>query len=435
MVRRTVPLTTLLAGCALLACTGGPSGSDAPLVPGRVAGSSSGNSTAPGAAAGSTGGSAPGGPGPTSAPGGAGAPGGPAAYPPPLSAAEAACVDRTIAGLSAPQRLGQLFMVGLQPGQAPGGLDSAIATHRVGAVIYLGGWSGGAAKVADVSAHMQALATGPVDLLIAADQEGGAVQQLKGPGFTLQPRAVEQGRETPAALTARATIIGRELRAAGVNVDLAPVADTVPTAMTTRNQPIGRWGRQYAADPQTVAAAVPAVVAGLQTQRVIASVKHFPGLGRVTGNTDTTAVGITDETATRADPHLEPFRAGMAAGVGMVMVSSARYPRLDATNQAVFSRAIVTDLLRTQLGWQGVVITDDVGSAKAVAAVPVGDRAVRFLAAGGDIVLTAQAGQLPTMLTAVRTRAAADPDFAAALDAATRRVIGLKVRFGLVRCG
>ena len=68
MVRRTVPLTTLLAGCALLACTGGPSGSDAPLVPGRVAGSSSGNSTAPGAAAGSTGGSAPGGPGPTSAP-------------------------------------------------------------------------------------------------------------------------------------------------------------------------------------------------------------------------------------------------------------------------------------------------------------------------------------------------------------------------------
>ena len=77
------------------------------------------------------------------------------------------------------------------------------------------------------------------------------------------------------------------------------------------------------------------------------------------------------------------------------MVSSARYPRLDPEHQAMFSKAIVTDLLRHRMGFDGVVITDDVGAAAAVASVPVGERATRFIAAGGDIVLTANAAQAP----------------------------------------
>lgn len=351
------------------------------------------------------------------------------------SGADAACVERTVAAMTPPQRLGQLFMVGLQRGQAPGGLDTAITSQHLGAVIYLGGWPSGAAKLAQVSAHLQQVAAGPVDLLIAADQEGGAVQQLTGPGFSVLPSAVQQGRDTSAKLTRRASGIGQQLRAAGVNVDLAPVADTVPPSLTTRNQPIGRWGRHYGTDPAVVATKVPAVVTGLQAQQVVATLKHFPGLGRIVGNTDLTATDITDTLTTVDDPYLEPFRAGIAAGAGMVMVSSARYPALDPKNQAVFSRAVITDLLRGRLGWQGVVVTDDVGAAQAVAAVPVGERAVRFLEAGGDIVLTASASQLPTMLAAVRARAAGDPAFAATLDAATHRVVGLKVRFGLVRCG
>lgn len=101
----------------------------------------------------------------------------------------------------------------------------------------------------------------------------------------------------------------------------------------------------------------------------------------------------------------------------------------------MFSKAIITGLLRGKLGFDGVVITDDVGAAKAVAGVPVPDRAVRFLAAGGDIVLTASASQAPAMLAAVKARAAKDPEFASALDASVRRVLELKARFGLIRCG
>ena len=88
-----------------------------------------------------------------------------------------------------------------------------------------------------------------------------------------------------------------------------------------------------------MANAVRAVVAGLTQAGVTATVKHFPGLGRVTGNTDVTSQGITDETTTPTDAYLEPFRAGIEAGAGLVMVSSARYPKVDPANQAVFSPA------------------------------------------------------------------------------------------------
>ncbi len=339
--------------------------------------------------------------------------------------------------LTPEQRIGQLLMVGIQPGQAPAGIDATIRDQHVGAAIYLGGWQG-AALVASTSEHLQqqatAAATGGVRLLVAADQEGGEVRQLKGSGFSSLPSALSQGRLSTAAITANGATTGRELKAVGVNVNLAPVADTVPASIGRNNAPIGRYSREYGNDPATVARGVTATVAGLRAGGVAATVKHFPGLGRVTGNTDLTASGITDTTASTSDPYLEPFRAGIGAGAELVMVSSARYPQLDPDNQAVFSTAVITGLLRGQLGYGGVVITDDVGAAKAVAAVPPGDRAVRFVAAGGDIVLTANASLAPTMLTALATRAAQDPTFAQQLDAAARRVLALKQRMGLASC-
>jgi beta-N-acetylhexosaminidase len=117
------------------------------------------------------------------------------------------------------------------------------------------------------------------------------------------------------------------------------------------------------------------------------------------------------------------------------MVSSARYPRIDAENLAMFSKAVVTGVLRGRLGFDGVVITDDVGAAKAVAAVPVGERATRFIAAGGDIVLTANAGQAPTMRAAMQARMKASPAFARQVNSSVERVLALKVRLGLASCG
>jgi beta-N-acetylhexosaminidase len=228
--------------------------------------------------------------------------------------------------------------------------------------------------------------------------------------------------------------VAAELKAVGVNVDLAPVADTVAASFAPRNAPIGAYQREYGNDPATVSGAVVAAVGGYQDGGISATLKHFPGLGRVTGNTDLTADGTTDTTTTADDAYLEPFRAGIRAGADLVMVSSALYPKLDPADRAAFSRPVITGLLRGTLGYSGVVISDDLGGAGVVAGIPAAERATRFVAAGGDIVLTGLAPTVPTMARALRDKAAAEPPFATQVDAAATRVLELKAKRGLATC-
>jgi beta-N-acetylhexosaminidase len=329
-------------------------------------------------------------------------------------------------------------MVGLDDGAARTSLDRLVARRHLGGVILLGGWSEGTTGVRATTRHLEGLAspkaTAGLGLLIAADQEGGAVQQLKGAGFSTMPSARVQGRGTAADLEDDAKRWGRQLKTAGINVNLAPVADTVPASLGTANGPIGRYGRQFSSDPERVATMVPAFIAGMRAGGVASTVKHFPGIGRIVGNTDVTARGITDSRTTADDPYLDPFAAGIKARVDLVMVGSAIYSKLDPGTNAAFSKAIVTDLLRGRLGYSGVVITDDVGAAKAVAAVPVGARATRFVDAGGDIVLSAPPSTIPTMHDALTRKMKAEPAFAAKVKAAATRVVDLKLRMGLATC-
>lgn len=355
---------------------------------------------------------------------------------PTTQAPGATCVTTAYEMLSPEQRLGQLLMIGFDTNAPLDALDDAIADGHVGNVIYLGGWEG-LEKVRSTSDHLQGLvsqeSTGGVELVIAADQEGGIVHQLRGDGFTRPPRALDQAQRSPAELITAAAGWGAEIAAAGVNLNLAPVADTVPEDVGTANEPIGRWGRQYGSDPQVVGRYVAAFLEGMSQAGVEGIVKHFPGLGRVTGNTDFTAEGIEDTVATVDDPFLAPFVAGMDAGAAMVMMSSAVYPNIDPDRQALYSPAVVTDLLRGRLGWDGVVITDDVNAA-ALAALPAGERAVGFIAAGGDIVLNGDPGATDEMLEALRAETAADDLFAQRVEAAVTRVLTLKEEMGLLPC-
>lgn len=348
----------------------------------------------------------------------------------------AACVSQTLEGLTEEQRRGQLLMVGFDTNAPLDALDRVIERSHVGNVIYLGGWEG-ADKVTRTSEHLQALVsdetTGEVGLLVAADQEGGIVHQLRGEGFTRPPSAKKQAAMDPAELTQAATSWAEQLKDAGVNVNLAPVTDTVPKEIGRANAPIGKWGRQYGSTPEAVSRSATAFLEGMLAGGVEGTVKHFPGLGRIRNNTDFSSTGITDTVATRDDPFLQPFADGIRAGAGLVMMASARYPKLDADNPAMFSEEIVTGLLREQMGYDGVVITDDV-NAEALEDVPPGERAVRVVAAGGDIVLTGAASDAPEMLAALEAEAAEDPDMAVKVDAAVERVLTLKERMGLLPC-
>ncbi len=335
---------------------------------------------------------------------------------------------QVLAGLDEAHRVGQLFMINASASVVDQDALDAAARYHLGG-LYLGGKTGlGVAQTAALTRALQRGA-GAVPLLISADQEGGDVQRFTGPGFSDIPTALQQGRLAPSVLQADATRWGAELAGAGVNLDLAPVADTVPSP-TTVNPPIAGFDREYGFDPATVAAHATAFAAGLRATGVAATAKHFPGLGRVSANTDI-AAGVTDTVTTRNDPYLAPFAALVRDGVPVVMISSARYTRIDPAQPAAFSSTVITGMLRGDLGFGGVVISDDLNAVQ-VRAIPAADRAVAFLGAGGDIVLDLQNADIGPMTTAVLARAGRDTTFRAQVDAAALRVLQAKERLGLL---
>lgn len=334
------------------------------------------------------------------------------------------------ATMSLEQRVGQLFMVGCPSTAIDAATKAAVTKYHVGSVILNGNSSAGVVRTQTVTGDLQALITRGPQLFVATDQEGGQVQRLSGPGFSTIPPATQQGQVAPKQLQVDTTVWAGQLHAAGVNVDLAPVLDTVPAGAGS-NPPIGDLQREYGHDPATVSAHGVAVLKGLAAAGVEATVKHFPGLGRVTQNTDT-ASGVTDSVTTRHDAYLQPFADAIQAGTPFVMVSTAIYAKIDPHHPAAFSKKIVTGMLRDQLGFAGVIVSDDLGGAAQVAGYGVGARAVRFIAAGGDMVLTVDASQIPAMVHAVLARAERDPAFAAQVDAAALTVLQAKQKAKLL---
>jgi len=331
-------------------------------------------------------------------------------------------------------RVGQMFLLGV-PASGLGNAGAVIAANAPAGVFLTGRSTAGAGAIARGTAEVQRVGTaasGGVGLFVATDQEGGQVQVLSGPGFSTMPSAAVQGGWSPSELQTAATGWGQQLRAAGINVDLAPVSDVLSPALGTANAPIGRYDRAYGTDPQTVAEHVAAFVRGMNTAGVISTVKHFPGLGRVRGNTDNTS-GVTDGQTTPSDPDLQPFAMGVVAGASWLMVSSAIYTQIDAHSPAVFSPTIVQGLARDQLGFGGLIVSDDLGAAVQVAYLDPGTRAVRFLGAGGNVVLTADPNTLGPTIDAVMN-ATTNATFAAQVATAEMRVLKAKAAAGLLPC-
>jgi beta-glucosidase-like glycosyl hydrolase len=338
-------------------------------------------------------------------------------------------VTRALDQLDRRQQVAQLFVVGVPLDDLATG-DALVRDSAVGGVFLRGRSGAGVPALAATTARWNSLAPGPRPW-VAADQEGGAVQTLSGEGFAALPPAVDQGLLPPDQRAALADALGASLAGAGVNLDLAPVADVVPAGTEWGNPPIGASGRQYGASADVVTAAAGSIIGGLGAHGVTATLKHFPGLGLVSENTDTTP-GVTDTATSRDGPQVAVFgELARSPHRPFVMLSSATYAQMDASAPAVFSKVVVTDVLRGQLRFDGVVISDDLGAARAVQAVPPGERAVRFLAAGGTLVLTVDATVLPQMIEAVLAQAAADPAYSAAVDAAVRTALLAKARSGL----
>jgi beta-N-acetylhexosaminidase len=243
-----------------------------------------------------------------------------------------------------------------------------VTAGEIGGVILVGRWSPAQLSAATAELHAAGCATGR-PLLVLVDQEGGFARRLTW----AQPdhSEGELGHLGIGETDLEARQAARQLRSAGIDVDLAPVADTLGPGGFLR-------GRSFGPDQALVGVLAVTYVRALQAGGVAATAKHFPGLGAARQNTD-------DSVVTVWKTQLEPFIQAVKAGVKLVMVSSASYPRLDTSGTpAMFSRPIVTTLLRQRMGFTGVVVTDAL-DAPAAARTP--DAPARALAAGVDLLL------------------------------------------------
>lgn len=332
-----------------------------------------------------------------------------------------------LAGMSLSDKVGQMFMVGTSVEGANPTTLAAVRDDHVGGIFLHGRSDAGYEATAGlIGQFTSTVAAGAPELWVATDQEGGTVQVLKGPGFDRIPSAVEQATQTDAALRSSAAAWGAQLAQAGVDMNLAPVADIVTSPeFAASNPPIGALAREYGYDEGTVAAKVGAFAAGMRDGGVMPTLKHFPGLGHVDENTDT-RTGVTDDTVTADGADVGVYASVLPQGDAIVMMSTAIYAQIDPNAPAAFSPAVVS-VLRDRVGFDGVITVDDLSAARQVQPWSPADRATLAVDAGVDLLLvSADPSVYPEMHQAVLARAEADPAFAAKVDAAARRIIEQK---------
>ncbi|GAA3232195.1 glycoside hydrolase family 3 protein [Actinocorallia longicatena] len=322
-------------------------------------------------------------------------------------------------GMTLREKVGQLF-VPTVAGTADG--VAAQKRYHVGGFIYFPGNLRTPRETAALSNALQAAARIP--LLIGVDEETGPVSRAR---FTTRfPGAMALGAAGSAPLTRRAAAVtGSELRAVGINLDFAPVADV---NSDPANPVIGT--RSFGSDPRRVAALLKPSIEGFHDAGVAAVVKHFPGHGDTGTDSHTGLPVIGHSTARWEAQDAPPFRAAIAAGVDAVMTAHISVPGLDPSGvPATMSKRVLTGLLRQKLGYDGVIITDSLQMAGARVRGGAPEAAVRAIAAGADQILMPPdlGSAYDAVLGAVRDGRIP----AARLDEAVRHVLTLKERRGL----
>ncbi|MDE3193745.1 MAG: glycoside hydrolase family 3 protein [Chloroflexota bacterium] len=319
---------------------------------------------------------------------------------------------------------GALVWAGFDGPQVPPALLDALRDGRVGGLILFS--ARGNVRSKDqlramlVEAQAAARRGGLPAVPVAVDQEGGSVVRVAHRAVFPSAMAIAATGD-PGYAEGAARAVAEGLRADGITVDHAPVCDV---NVEPRNPVIGV--RSFGDDPERVADFAGAWVRGSEGAGVASSAKHFPGHGSTAYDSHLTTQDVRDDAATLRRRDLVPFAAAIRAGASTVMAAHIRYPALDADEIATFSRRILVDLLRGELGFDGLALSDALGMS-GVTLVEVPERIVsRAVAAGIDAVLLDR--DLRLQLDASEAIAVGVPP--ARVAAATRRVARFRERFG-----
>jgi len=318
-------------------------------------------------------------------------------------------VDR----LSLRRRVGQLIVLRFAGTTAPGYVLDALRERRAAGVIL---FRDNVTSPAQLRTLTRSLRRAGGDPIVAVDQEGGEIRIVPW----APPAASAPEQQAAGSVRADAEAAGAALRGLGITVSLAPVGDVPSVAGAALG------GRAFASEPDVVSAAMTAAVEGWRAGGVAATVKHFPGLGGATVNTDDGPATVDRSRAELEQTDLPPFAAAIEAGVPLVMVGHARYPALDPDRIASQSELIVRGLLRERMGFDGVVVTDSMEAQASLATGDIGTVSERAVRAGSDLLLLTGRGSYAPVYEHLLALAARAPAFRARVREAAARVLALK---------
>jgi beta-N-acetylhexosaminidase len=281
------------------------------------------------------------------------------------------------------QLVGQKLMVAMSGTTPSAAILGRIQRGEIGGVVLFGANITTASQLSALTSKLQAAAKtgGQPSLLIATDQEGGSVKRVSWIPPTLSPPQMGSNGSASTAFTqGRETALG--LEGLGINVDLAPVAD-VPTSTSSF---MYQQGRTWSFSASLTATLSDAFASGLEAGGAVPTMKHFPGIGWATLNTDSHA-DVTALSKTALAPGLQPYQAAIAHRIPLVMLSNATYTAYDPANAAGWSHAISQTLLRGTLGFTGVSITDSLSGTAASRGVSPTSLAIKAAQAGTDMIM------------------------------------------------
>ena len=289
-------------------------------------------------------------------------------------------VDKLVANMSDADKVGQLLMIGIHGKTLNDDSKFMINEYRVGGIILFDRNMESKDQVKSLIADINKTgkSAGLTPLFIGIDQEGGAVARMEDQLIKVPP-AEELGKEPIEQAVSLAKQSGTELKDLGFNINFAPVADLGLT-----------YGRSFSTNPDDVVRYASAVGKAYDEAGLWYSYKHFPGIGKtdVDLHADTSVVPVSKETLLNEDTKVfVDLIKQSKPNTYAIMVSHAMYPQIDADHPSSLSKAIITDWLRKDMGYNGVVITDDMDMGALAKHYTFGDMAVQSILAGSDILL------------------------------------------------
>ncbi|HEY7851207.1 MAG TPA: glycoside hydrolase family 3 N-terminal domain-containing protein, partial [Ktedonobacterales bacterium] len=335
--------------------------------------------------------------------------------------------QQDVAGMTLDEKIGQMFLIETYYKTWTPDIANMVVGMHAGALIVYGKNMQDPTQLHDYIASIQAHATIP--LLVTMDEEGGLVDRLGlYKFFPPLPAAQDLGRSgDPAQATQAGDQAAQEMLAMGINTDLAPVVDVMGPNGSVETT------RLYSTNSATVTRFAGAYMNALQSNGVIATLKHWPGIGDVTQDPHLTLPSIDAPMSQLESQHFATFRALLADDPGMIMVTHVLVNAVDPTMPATLSPKMVNGILRGELGYNGVVMTDSLYMQGIAIRYTLPQAGVLAIIAGDDLLEGAfDTNSMAQMIAAIKAAIANGQISVARIDQSAQRILALKIRFGML---